>query len=52
MQDVYDIVYSLGRDCACSKYMRNNRLRIVSGSFDWLTNASFNQRLELNFKQF
>jgi hypothetical protein len=33
----YDIVYSLGRDCACASYLKNFGLRVASGPFDWIT---------------
>lgn len=55
MRKKYDIVYSIGRDCACAMYMKQANLRIVSGPFDWLTNADFETRFELilnDFKDF
>ncbi|MEQ9901004.1 DUF1796 family putative cysteine peptidase [Pectobacterium punjabense] len=51
----YDIIYSIGRDCACSEYLNKNGLRISSGPFDWLTNANFEERFKLllnDFKDF
>ncbi|MCG8708355.1 hypothetical protein JHU04_001562 [Brenneria sp. 4F2] len=51
----YDIIYSIGRDCACSEYLKKNGLRICSGPFDWLTNAGFEERFTLllnNFENF
>lgn len=48
----YDVIYSLGRDCACSKYMKKAKLRICSGPFDWLKNASFERRLECMLNDF
>ncbi|MEI7410316.1 DUF1796 family putative cysteine peptidase [Pectobacterium aroidearum] len=51
----YDMIYSIGRDCACSEYLKKHGLRISSGPFDWLTNASFEERFTLllnDFKDF
>lgn len=33
----FDMIYSIGEDCACSLYMNKLKLRKVSGPFDWLT---------------
>ena len=55
MKKKYEIVYSIGRDCACSMYMKSAKLRICSGPFDWLTNASFETRIDCiinDFKDF
>ena len=48
----YNIIYSLGRDCACSSYLKKNGLRLTSGPFDWLTNAGFEQRFDLILNDF
>ena len=51
----YDIIYSLGQDCACAMYMIKHNLRSCSGPFDWLTNSDFSTRCELilnNFNNF
>ncbi len=48
----YDIVYSLGYDCACAQYMQSAQIRICSGPFDWLTNADFQTRLNLILNDF
>lgn len=48
----YDIIYSIGTDCACSMYMRRHYLRTTSGPFDWLTHASFKTRMELILNEF
>lgn len=48
----YDLIYSIGRDCACSGYLIMNKLRAYSGPFDWLTNASFEKRFELMMNDF
>ena len=52
MSKKYDIIYSIGRDCACAMYMRKTNLRICSGPFDWLTNASFEKRFEMMLNNF
>lgn len=52
MKKNYDIIYSLGRDCACSIYMKMHQLRICSGPFDWLTNAGFEERIDLILNDF
>ena len=55
MRKKYDIIYSIGRDCACATYMIKAKLRSCSGPFDWLTNAGFEDRFDLlinNFKDF
>ncbi len=48
----YDIVYSLGYDCACAQYMQYAQIRICSGPFDWLTNADFETRMNLILNDF
>lgn len=55
MNKKYDIIISLGEDCACSTYMKMHKLRFLSLPFDWLTNASLETRFDLvlnNFKDF
>lgn len=55
MRKKFDIIYSIGRDCACSDYLFHNKLRLCSGPLDWLTNASVEQRFEMllnDFKDF
>jgi len=55
MKNKYDIIFSLGRDCACAMYMKSAYLRACSGPFDWLTNADFETRIDLiinDFKNF
>ena len=32
----YDMIYSLGMNCACAEYLRKNNLRNKSGPLDWL----------------
>ena len=51
----YDIIYSLGTDCACAEYMKKNNLRAVSGPFDWLNHTDFRTRMNCilnDFKDF
>lgn len=48
----YDLIYSIGRDCACAGYLKKNHLRSFSGPFDWLTNAGFEKRFELLLNDF
>ena len=52
MHKKYDIIYSIGRDCACAMYMNNCKIRATSGPFDWLTNASFETRMNLILNDF
>ncbi len=48
----YHIIYSIGRDCASAMYLREARLRLASGPLDWLSNASFEQRINLLCERF
>lgn len=48
----YDIIYSIGRDCACALYLQQNGLRLTSGPFDWLTNADYKARFDLMLSDF
>lgn len=55
MYKKYDIIYSLGENCACAMYLMHLGLRLTAGPFDWLACASFETRCELilnNFKDF
>lgn len=52
---VYDIIYSIGRDCACASYMKRALLRATSGPFDWITGVGFSKRIDIirdNFRDF
>lgn len=40
MRKRYDAIIGIGRDCACSMYLRKNGLQRASYPFDWLTNAA------------
>lgn len=48
----YDIVYSIGRDCANSMFLMRRGLRVTSGPFDWLTKADFETRIQLILDEF
>lgn len=48
----YDFIVSVGEDCACTSYLRNHNLQILSYPFDWLTKATFPTRLELILNDF
>lgn len=55
MKRKYDLIYSLGRDCACSEYLIRAGLRTCSGPFDWITGPKFVDRIsfiENDFKYF
>ena len=48
----FDIIYSLGLDCACAKYLIKFGLRSCSGPFDWLSGANFSTRMNLILNDF
>ena len=48
----FDLVISIGEDCACSSYLRRCKLQDFSYPFDWLTKASFITRMELILNDF
>ncbi len=51
----YDLIVSIGEDCACSAFLRNNKLQFPSFPFDWLMHANFETRVNLlmtNFSDF
>ena len=52
MKKKYDIVYSIGHDCACSMYLKKHNLRVVSGPLDWLTSVPAHQRFDLILNDF
>lgn len=43
----FDLIVSLGEDCACSSYLRKFALQNASYPFDWLTKASLKTRVDL-----
>ena len=51
----FDLICSIGEDCACSMYLRKFNLQYASYPFDWLTKSNFNTRINLiinDFKDF
>ncbi len=48
----FDMVISLGEDCACAMYLKKCLLRDASYPFDWLCHALFEKRIELLLNQF
>ncbi|MBQ5700409.1 MAG: hypothetical protein IIV74_03910 [Alphaproteobacteria bacterium] len=52
MKNKYDIVYSIGHDCACSMYLKKHRLRVVSGPLDWLTSVPAHMRFDMIMNDF
>lgn len=51
----YDLILSIGEDCASTSYLRRLGIQTASYPFDWLTKAPFENRVELlvnNFKNF
>lgn len=52
MQSKYDIIYSIGHDCACSMYLKKHRLRVVSGPLDWLTSVPAHMRFDMILNDF
>lgn len=54
-KEKFDLIVSLGEDCACSSYLRKFNLQNASYPFDWLTKADFKMRIMLlltDFKDF
>lgn len=52
---IFDLIVSIGEDCACTSYLRRFNLQNYSYPFDWLTNATFETRVDLitsNFENF
>ena len=52
MKKKYNIIYSIGQDCACATYMKKARIRCCSGPLDWLTNTGFENRINLILNDF
>lgn len=48
----FDLIFSLGEDCACSSYLRRFNLQEYSYPFDWLTKADFSVRVDLLLNDF
>ena len=51
-ENKFDLVISLGEDCACTSYLRRCNLQQNSYPFDWLTNAPFENRIKLLVSDF
>ena len=52
MKKKYDIIYSIGHDCACSMYLKKHQLRVVSGPLDWLTSVPAHMRFNMILNDF
>lgn len=51
----FDLILSIGQDCACAVYLNKFKLRNSSYPFDWLTKSNFDTRINLilnGFKDF
>ena len=48
----FDLIFSLGEDCACTSYLRRFHLQDYSYPFDWLTKADFFTRIDLLINDF
>lgn len=48
----FDLIFSLGEDCACTSYLRRFNLQEYSYPFDWLTKADFFTRMDLFINDF
>ena len=42
----YDVIYSIGTNCACAEYLRKYNLRKYAGPLDWITSANINAPFE------
>lgn len=36
----FDVIYSLGKNCACSEYLKKHNLRLKARPFDWIVSAN------------
>lgn len=52
MKNKYDIIYSIGHDCACSMYLKKHNLRVTSGPLDWLTSVPAHRRFNMILNDF
>lgn len=48
----FDLIVSIGEDCSCTSYLRRCNLQKLSYPFDWLTNAPFENRIDLIINDF
>lgn len=54
-KEAYDVIYSLGTNCACAEYLRKYNLRRYAGPFDWITSPNIHAPFEAittHFKSF
>lgn len=55
LKNKFDLVISIGEDCACAMFLNKTHLRTASYPMDWLCHATFEQRINLicnNFDHF
>lgn len=48
----YDYICSIGSSCLCAIVLREARLRLASGPFDWVTDGSFGSRIDFLVNDF
>ena len=48
----FDLIFSIGEDCACTSYLRKFNLQDFSYPFDWLTGSDFQTRINLLLNDF
>lgn len=48
----YDLILSIGEDCACAQYLNLTGLRLASFPFDWITLCPFETRINLIINDF
>ena len=51
-KEKFDLIVSLGSDCACSSYLRRFGLQDYSYPFDWLTKFPFDNRINFLLNDF
>lgn len=51
-KEKFDLILSLGEDCACSSYLRRFGLQDFSYPFDWLTRFPFDNRIKFLLNDF
>lgn len=50
--NIFDLVFSIGANCGCSSYLRKHWLQTYSLPFDWLTGATFRQKIDMLVNDF
>lgn len=45
-RDRFDLVFSIGGNCACAMFLNETKLRMASSPFDWLSSAPFEERID------